>query len=208
MLILGIGEKGWIHLCLDIDIAKSIVKYSLKGEDIKTLKHNNSTMKGFSKFDIIIGNQHMKYDGYISNLNVFQYDENVDMMTISANPCAYDGTYLSWKDLNFDLVGDVTVMHLSGNSVCGSKETDNFNLPLPSTMNFFEAYKLCQYFPGGSISELQNQEDLESLNLLDNYQRCYYYWTPYSGSIGNLKYTFKKLSVLRSRRRRAFQKCQ
>ena len=165
-------------------------------------------MKGFTKFDIIIGHQETKYDGFISNLNVFEYDENLDIMRISSNPCQYDGSYLSWKDMEFDWVGDVTVKYFRRNSVCvcsSEEEKNKINVPLPSTMNFNTANELCKYFPDGIITEFQNQEDLESLSLLDNFPRCDYYWTPYSGALKIVK-KYASQKCFRSRRRGLFQK--
>ena len=124
-----------------------------------------------------------QFDGLFSNLNVFEYNKNLNIQEMSLNPCNFDGSYLAWKDMKFDLKGDVTLKNFTSNDVCDSEkmQMEKISLALPSSMTFSKANKSCHLFPDGKISEYRNKEDIKSLNQLDNIHECLGYWTPYSG---------------------------
>ena len=174
-----------------MNIDDSVVKYSNNGGDIKTIPKDRivEKFKGFQKFDVTIGmlnpNVGTQFDGRFSNLNVFEHYKNLNIQEMSSDPCSFDGSYLAWKDIEFDLNGDVKIMNLTSNDVCYSEgiERDRIRLALPLAMRFSKANKSCHLFPEGKMAEYTNKEDIKSLNQLDNIHKCVSYWTPYSGYI-------------------------
>ena len=183
------NNQAWFHVCIEIDVAESIIRYSKHGGEIQT--YQNISLTDLKKFEITIGETNpnkTKFDGLFSNLNIFDYDSSLNIKSMSSNPCNYEGNYLSWKDMKFDLIGDVTYMKIPKSSVCFSGE--KFLLPLPSEMDFLTAYESCRLFPDGIITEFKSQQDVKSLNFLGNFRRCEYYWTPYTGIRKNIENIF------------------
>ena len=169
---------------------KSDFMYSNNGGNIKTKEMNSTVikLKNFQHFDINIGQSNQygaQFDGLFSNLNVFEYTEKLNIQEMSSNPCSYDGSYLAWKNMEFDLNGNVFLMNFTSDDVCDSEmvNSDKIRLGLPTELTFIEANKSCHIFPDGKIAEYKTIEDIKYVNHLDNFHKCNSYWTAYSGRL-------------------------
>ena len=109
----------------------------------------------------------------------------MDIQKLSSNLCEVKGTYLSWNEIQFNLLGNVKIRKFAVSEVCGSEK---LTVLLPTDTNIFSAIESCNLLPDGVISEFSSVNELTKLKLLGNrekYKRGKYlhFWTPYSGKL-------------------------
>ena len=180
---LGIFEpkavKQWVHTCLKYNRSEGIIEASVDGKDTKTLSAPSSG--SVENFNITFGKTYKYFNdffgGLVTNLNMFNYNNSVDLRTMSANPCLYPGDFFSWADMTWLKEGDAPrEIDLDEEEVCGEEEF--YNLALPSEHKWKEANRICTFVGDGKVPEIENTEELQK--IVEASSSCKFIWTPYS----------------------------
>lgn len=96
------------------------------------------------------------------------------------NLCIEQGNFLAWKDMNWQLNGNVTEEEEREETVCGN----NYNIQLPLLWTFSEARNKCSKMGHGKISSLPDPSNVSKVEdyFGEGLNSCREIWTPYSGT--------------------------
>ena len=124
-----------------------------------------------------------RYDGSVTNLNIFRAESNVNIRNFSTGLCdeLEIEAYLAWNSVEFDCTGKANVVDLPGEEICGNKSTQNIFLDF--SVEFPEAMKSCQLLNKGFMADISSVEEYLTLFKLEQFQNCERdrLWTTYSG---------------------------
>ena len=125
--------------------------------------------------------KYIHYDGFVSNVNIFKYYDDLNLQTLSSSLCNASGDYISWLNIvsSVSLHGYVEFVEKPTNVVCG-KRTETERVVLPKTYKFLHSNITCHLMKG-KISEYLNKDELYDIQKLEKYKNCSHFWSPYSG---------------------------
>ena len=175
---------SWIHTCLEIDSKNNIINFSIKNFGQNKL-YNITILNPVPKLNLYLGvirttfnNETKQFLGKVSNINVFDMKEDIKNLK-DFNSCSEQGNFMSWKDMKWQLFGNVTEEEETEETICGK----SYILQLPLLWNFSEARMKCSKMGNGRIATLPNPGNVSDI---ENYfgkgsSSCDEIWTPYSG---------------------------
>ena len=122
-----------------------------------------------------------QFESDITNVHIFSNDQNKNIQQLSSNPCTWNGTYLSWKEMEFDLEGNASITYIHKESLCSQTDQDLF--PIPGTYYFNDTYQSCNLMKGriSGLETFQKWEFVSKSPLIED-EECTYFWTPYTGN--------------------------
>ena len=179
------SSRHWINVCIQVDRTNGLVKSSVNGETVATLKFNFT--RNFGKLNITAGVPLAEYktevsdqfQGLLTNFNIFTLTPHRDIQEMSSSLCSSgSGDYFSWEQMEWIKNGELLEsLHIGNTELCGDDHF--FSLPLPTTLQWMEARYLCHLLSQGQLAEIRSDEELRSVVELSN-PWCYYLWTPYT----------------------------
>ena len=192
----------WHHLCIAADLDTEIFSFVLEGIVFDDLK-----VKGMSKgAPTSLDRRLIQDDGSMTvannimgNMQVFGRKlSNEEMVSItSGEDCGREGDYLAWKDMKWDVKGNVLGwVNVTRNEMCTSK-TAVFRFVNTVAGTFDDHKSFCRRMHGSKIPADSDKPTLDELLYyyrhaameLDEEKkwatrvgtngRCVYYWLPY-----------------------------
>ena len=124
-----------------------------------------------------------QFHGLLTNINIYQdTSSQLDIQKMSSNPCQFAtaGDLLAWKDTEWVEQGQhLEQINLEYSEVCQENdEQPMFNIPLVLKLNWFDANKTCHLLNNGTISEMRDLTEINSITSKFN-RGCDYIWSPY-----------------------------
>ena len=163
------SSHHWINVCMQVDRTNGVVKSSVNGAAVVTIKFNFT--RTFGTLNITVGVPIDEYKtevsdqflGLLTNVNIFTLTPHRDIRKMSSSLCSSSasGDYLSWEQMEWIQHGELLeIHHLGTDEMCGA---DNFlSLPLPTTLRWTEARYRCHLLSQGNLAEIRSGEELSS----------------------------------------------
>ena len=191
---LEVPWKFWTHVCADMDTSTGNISVSIDGrppmsdtsEKLKTGRPDQihkALEIGITDTEPTNGGRR-QYQGSLSNLNIYFYQESISIVDLSQNPCETVGSYLAWSTLSFTKVGE-GIIESEGDKadVCSVFPIpETHKVLLPGLMSWTRADFLCKILGEGKMIEVENQEEIERTSswVQDTTDSCPLVWLPIS----------------------------
>ena len=172
--------KQWVHCCVGHKRSEGLIEASVDGRQREMFQLSQLSVR--ESFNISLGKSYYKYfksffGGLVTNINIFLYNQSLDLEAMSSEPCKSAGDVLSWADSTWLHQGDgLAEMDLEPEEICGDVRLHN--VLLPSQGKWSSASHLCSILGDGRIPEVRNMKAMQDLvNMSDV---CKFVWTPYT----------------------------
>ena len=123
----SLNFNTWHHICVAIDLEREVISYVGEGVVLDELKVKDLRKGAPKSLDgrLIIDDAGMTSDNYmLGNFQVFNRKlSNEEMVSITAGKdCGRDGDYLAWKDMVWDVKGQINGwVNVTKEELCASK---------------------------------------------------------------------------------------
>ena len=195
----------WQHICLAIDLDKEVFSFVVDGHLLDDLEVEGMSKGAPTSLDgrLTQDSSHFTVANYImGNMQVFGRKlSSEEMISITAGEdCGREGDYLAWKDMQWDVKGNVIGwVNITLNEMCPSK-TEVFRFVNTQAGHYDDHKSFCKRMHGSKIPPDANKSTLDE--LLFYYKntamqlkvndvgektwtthpgtgRCVFYWLPY-----------------------------
>jgi hypothetical protein len=195
----------WRHICADIDTTTGTLIVSLNGRTSlnMTTKYLRENKPDYLKGKLEIGltknvDDNVKagtklwrqFFGFVTNINIFHYDDTKSVEKMSLNPCSNVGDYMAWDKADFDWKGiNMTTLDIAPESICEIMP-ETYNVLLPTEMTRLEAKQGCNIL-GGNMSKIIDENDLHNKVtwVKAEMSSCAILWTPFTDETKEGVYT-------------------
>ena len=156
-----------MNVCMKVDRTNGLVKSSVNGAAVVTIKFNFT--RNFGKLNITVGVPIDEYKtevsdqflGLLTNLNIFTLASPRDIQKMSSSLCSTSesGDYLSWEQMEWIRNGEfLEILQMGNDELCS--DDDFSSLPLPTNLPWSEARSRCELLSQGKLAEIRNREEL------------------------------------------------
>ena len=196
----------WHHLCMAVDLDKEVFSFVLNGIGLDDLEVKGMSKGAPTSLDgrLIQDDSSMTGANYImGNMQVFGRKlSKEEMVSItSGEDCGREGDYLAWRDMQWDVKGNIRGwVNVTRNELCTSK-TAAFRFVNTQAGTFVDHKSFCRRMHGSKIPADVDKPTLEELLYFYRHAalelkanddgekkwtthdggggRCYFYWLPY-----------------------------
>jgi hypothetical protein len=190
---IGEGEpmtNVWMHICADVDTVTGNISVSLNGRPSLTVASEklrtkmpeylpNALKLGLKETEEISGGKR-QFLGFVTNINVFHYNETLSIEDLSKTLCESAGDYLAWADAEFQLEGaSVRETEVEPGSVCGDTP-ETYRVLLLEELRWADGELGCRTLAGGQMARIRGEEELQWTGAAMARGACRGVWSPTS----------------------------
>ena len=182
----------WYHICLDIDTTKNTVDAAINGEVVGQGidmgegmgKERPDLLKGnmvVGKWNYIFTGEDEQFSGSVTNIAFFASSTNQeDLATLSENLCQAPEPLLRWKDIKWQVEGEVIELETSIAEVCD--QATSYSLLITEPIGQEAAVATCSKLGHGRMVKTTTKEEARTLvSWVDTKgASCSSIWTPFS----------------------------
>ena len=183
----------WYTACLDIDTVRGTIDTAINGilesQGVKLGEGVAEQMPRQLQGKLVMGKWNYTFDGVeeqfiwsVTNLEIFRSSNSRDLAALTKDLCTSFGDFLSMRDEDWKVEGEVEEMEEEEDKICSQPTT--YRILLKEDLGQQDAVATCDKLGHGNMVVAASKEEIN--NVVDwvgetqGAKKCSFLWTPFS----------------------------